>query len=69
MTEPATLILYVLKPPVETVSVKTVTLQAIAHKRRHQHITGISAYFDYMRVADTMDPQKSKDRDINDKLP
>jgi hypothetical protein len=49
--------------------VKTVILQAIAHARRHQRITGISAYFDYMRVADTIDSQKSEDRDITDKLP
>jgi hypothetical protein len=44
-------------------------LQAIAHARRHQRITGISAYFDYMRVADTIDSQKSEFRDIADKLP
>jgi hypothetical protein len=34
-----------------------------------QRITGVSAYFDYMRVADTIDSQKSEDRDIPDKLP
>jgi hypothetical protein len=49
--------------------VKTVILQAIAHARRHQRITSISAYFDYMRLVDTIDSQKSEDRDITDKLP
>jgi hypothetical protein len=34
-----------------------------------QRITGVSAYFDYMRVADTIDSQKSEDRDITEKLP
>jgi hypothetical protein len=34
-----------------------------------QRIVGVSAYFDYMRVADTIDSQKSEDRDITDKLP
>jgi hypothetical protein len=34
-----------------------------------QRIGGVSAYFDYMRVADTIDSQKSEDRDITDKLP
>jgi hypothetical protein len=34
-----------------------------------QRITGVSAYFVYMRVADTIDSQKSEDRDITDKLP
>jgi hypothetical protein len=34
-----------------------------------QRITGVSAYFDYMRVADTIDSQKSENRDITDKLP
>jgi hypothetical protein len=34
-----------------------------------QLIAGVSAYFDYMRVADTIDSQKSEDRDITDKLP
>jgi hypothetical protein len=32
-----------------------------------QGITGVSAYFDYMRVADTIDSQKSEDRDITDR--
>jgi hypothetical protein len=31
--------------------------------------TGTLVYFDYMRVADTIDSQKSEDRDITDKLP
>jgi hypothetical protein len=34
-----------------------------------QFITRVWAYFDYMRVADTIDSQKSEDRDITDKLP
>jgi hypothetical protein len=34
-----------------------------------QHITSVSVYFDYMRVADTIGSQKSEDRDITDKLP
>jgi hypothetical protein len=44
-------------------------LQAIVHARMRQRITGVSAYFDYMRVADTIDSQKSEDRNITDKLP
>jgi hypothetical protein len=35
----------------------------------HQRITGVSAYFDSMIVADTIDSQKSEDCDITDKLP
>jgi hypothetical protein len=34
-----------------------------------QRIIGVSAYFDYMRVADTIDSQKLEDCDITDKLP
>jgi hypothetical protein len=34
-----------------------------------QRITGVSAHFDYMRAADTIDSRKSEDRDITDKLP
>jgi hypothetical protein len=34
-----------------------------------QRITGVSAYFDYMRAANTIDSQKSEDSDITDKLP
>jgi hypothetical protein len=34
-----------------------------------QRITGVPAHFDYMRAADTIDSQKSEDRDITDKLP
>jgi hypothetical protein len=34
-----------------------------------QRITGVSAYFDYMRVANAIDSQKSEDRDITDELP
>jgi hypothetical protein len=48
---------------------ETVILQAIAHARMRQRIISVSAYFDYMRVADTIDSQKSEDRDITDKLP
>jgi hypothetical protein len=48
---------------------ETVILQAIAHARMRQRITGLSAYFNYMRVADTIDSQKSEDRDMTDKLP
>jgi hypothetical protein len=48
---------------------ETVILQAIAHSQMRQRISGVSAYFDYMRVADTIDSQKSEDRDITDKLP
>jgi hypothetical protein len=44
-------------------------LQAIAHVRMRQRITGESAYFDYMRAADTIDSQKSDDRDTTAKLP
>jgi hypothetical protein len=47
---------------------ETVILQAIAHERIRQRIIGVSAYFDYMRVADTIDSQKLEDRDITDKL-
>jgi hypothetical protein len=34
-----------------------------------QRITGVSAHFDYRRAADTIDFQKSEDRDITDKKP
>jgi hypothetical protein len=34
-----------------------------------QRVTGVSAYFDYMRVADIIDSHKSEDRRITDKLP
>jgi hypothetical protein len=34
-----------------------------------QRIIGVSANFDYMRVADAIYSQKSEDRDITDKLP
>jgi hypothetical protein len=43
---------------------ETVILQAIAHARMRQRIIGVSAYFDYIIVADTIDSQKSEDRDI-----
>jgi hypothetical protein len=32
-------------------------------------VTSISAYFDFTRVADTIDTQKSQDCDVTDKLP
>jgi hypothetical protein len=47
----------------------TVILQATAHARMRQRITGVSAYFDNMKAANTIDSQKSEDRDITDKLP
>jgi hypothetical protein len=34
-----------------------------------QRITGVLAYFDYMTAADTIDSQKSEDRDITEELP
>jgi hypothetical protein len=39
-------------------TVKTVIWQAIAHTWSHQWITSISAYFDYMEVADNINSQK-----------
>jgi hypothetical protein len=48
---------------------ETVILQAIAHARMPQLITGVSAYFDYMTVDNIIDSQKSEDRDITDKRP
>jgi hypothetical protein len=48
---------------------ETVILQTTEHARMRQRITGVSTYFDYMRVADTIDSQKSEDYDITDKLP
>jgi hypothetical protein len=33
-----------------------------------QRITGALAYFDFMRVADSIASQKSEDRDITNKL-
>jgi hypothetical protein len=47
---------------------ETVVLQAIADAQMHQRITGVSAYFDNMRVADTIYSQKSEDCDITDNL-
>jgi hypothetical protein len=46
---------------------ETVILQAIKHARMRQRATGVSAYFDYMRVANTIGSQKSEDRYITDK--
>jgi hypothetical protein len=66
-TEPATPVLYVVELPVETASFWD--LQAIAHARMHQRIIDVSAHFDYIRVADTVDSQKSEARGITDKLP
>jgi hypothetical protein len=48
---------------------ETAILQAIAHVSIRQRIIGVSAYFDYMRVADTINSQKSEDHVITDKLP
>jgi hypothetical protein len=48
---------------------ETDILQAIAHARMRQRSTGVLAYFDYVRVANTIGSQKSEDRDITDKLP
>jgi hypothetical protein len=48
---------------------ETVILRTIAQARMRQRITGVSAYFDCIRVADTIDSQKSEDREITDKLP
>jgi hypothetical protein len=48
--------------------VRTVTWQAVAHAQRHQHITGISAYFYYMKVADIVYSQKLKYYGITVKL-
>jgi hypothetical protein len=48
---------------------ETVIFQAVVHAQMRQRITGVSAYFDYMRVADTIDSQKSEDHDITGKLP
>jgi hypothetical protein len=48
---------------------ETVILQAIAHARMSQRIACVLAYFDYMRAANTIDSQKSEDRDITEKLP
>jgi hypothetical protein len=40
------------------------------HRAKEQaSIIDVSEYFDYMRVADTIDFQKLEDRDITDKLP
>jgi hypothetical protein len=47
---------------------ETVILQAIAHAQMRQLTTGVSAYFDYMRVADAVNSQKSEDCDATDKL-
>jgi hypothetical protein len=65
MTEPATPVLYVVKLPVETASFWD--LQTVAHALMRQLITGVSAYFDDMREADTIVSQKSEDRDVTDK--
>jgi hypothetical protein len=49
--------------------IETVILQATVHARMRQRIIDVSEYFDNVRVADTIDSQKSEDRDITDKLP
>jgi hypothetical protein len=48
--------------------VNIIILQAVVHAWRHHHIIGISAYFCYMRVAYTIDSQKSEDHSITDIL-
>jgi hypothetical protein len=68
MSKPMMPVLYVVKLPVETASVRLI-FPTIAHVQMRQSITGVSEYFDYMRVADTIDSQKLEDRDITDKLP
>jgi hypothetical protein len=60
-------VLYVVKLPVETASVWD--LQAIARAWMRQRITGVSAYFDCMSAANTINSQKLEDRDITDKKP
>jgi hypothetical protein len=66
--EPATSVLYVVKLPVETASVWDLSCK-LKHARMRQRSTGVSAYIDYMRVANTIDSQKLEDRNITDKLP
>jgi hypothetical protein len=44
-------------------------MQAIAHAWKHQCITGILAYFYYMRIADTIHSLEPEDHDIIDRLP
>jgi hypothetical protein len=39
---------------------ENVILQAIAHARMRQRITGVLAHFDYMRVADTINSRSRK---------
>jgi hypothetical protein len=55
---------FVFPPHIYQHVVKTVILQTIAHVQRHQRITSISAYFDYMRVADTIDSQKLEETSL-----
>jgi hypothetical protein len=59
-------VLYVVKLPVETASVWDCC--KLLHALIRQRNIGVSAYFDYLRVADTIDFQKSEDRGITDKL-
>jgi hypothetical protein len=42
----------------------TAILQAIAHAQIRQRIIGVLAYFNYMRVADTIDSLKLEHRKI-----
>jgi hypothetical protein len=67
-TEPAMPVLYVMKLPVETASVWDLSCKPL-YARIRQRIIGVSACFDYMGVADTIDSQKSEDCDITEKLP
>jgi hypothetical protein len=68
-TEPAMPVLYVVKLPVETASVWDCYLASFAHAWMCQLVAGESAYFDYMRVANTINSQKLEDHGITDKLP
>jgi hypothetical protein len=60
-TEPATPVLYVVKLPVETVSVWDLSCKLL-HTRECANILPVYRY-------DTVDSQKSEDRDITDELP
>jgi hypothetical protein len=62
-TEPATPVLYVVKLPAKTASVWDCYLASYFTR------ANVPTHFDHMRVADTIDSQKSEDRDITDKLP
>jgi hypothetical protein len=48
---------------------ETVILQAVELARMLKRITGVSAHFDYVRVAVTIDSHKLEGLDITEKLP